>query len=54
MKAETPKQTGSGKRKPGNSPDNLVQTGGAAKIELTEDELRKVSGGNLNTAHKAQ
>jgi bacteriocin-like protein len=33
------------KCKPGSSPDKLLKTGKDGKIELTEDELNKVSGG---------
>jgi bacteriocin-like protein len=40
-KSDKPSKPG----KPGSSPDKLVKTGKKASIELTEDELKKVSGG---------
>jgi bacteriocin-like protein len=40
-KSDKPSKPG----KPGSSPDKLVKTGKKVSIELTEDELKKVSGG---------
>ncbi len=39
-------------RKPAKSPDTLTKTSRGAKVELTEDELGKISGGSLNPALK--
>jgi bacteriocin-like protein len=53
MKGRAPKTTKPQKRKPG-LPDHLVKARGAAKIELTEEELRKVSGGTASHLWAAQ
>ncbi len=39
-------------RKPVKSPDILTKTSRDAKVELTEDELGKVSGGAVSSANK--
>ncbi len=39
-------------RKPAKSPDKLMKTSRGAKVELTEDELGKVSGGAVSSANK--
>jgi bacteriocin-like protein len=41
-----------GKGKPAASPDDLTKSKGPKKVELTEDELRKVSGGLTNRYNK--
>jgi len=41
-------------RKPATSPDDLVKSGRATKVELTEDELGKVSGGAKPSTFKAE
>ena len=45
------------KRKPASAPDRLVKGGRGAKIDLTEDDLRRISGGATadfwKAAHKA-
>ena len=33
------------KRKPAASPDKLVKTGKKGSVELTEEEMKKISGG---------
>lgn len=47
--------TGSKKKanKTMGSPDALIKTGNDAKIELSEHELKSVSGGQQTTAQKA-
>jgi len=52
MQSRDLKTTEPQKRKPASSPDSLTKTGTAAKVELTEDELRKVSGGTITHADK--
>ena len=53
MKGREPKTTKPQKRRSG-SPDRLVKSRGAAKIEMTEDELHKVSGGSASHLWAAQ
>ena len=45
--------TGSKKNKTLGAPDALLKTGKDAKIELSEQELKSVSGGEQTTAQKA-
>jgi bacteriocin-like protein len=44
MARTTTTKTPTGKKKP-SSPDTLIRSGKDSKTELSEDELKKVSGG---------
>jgi hypothetical protein len=47
---ETDKKTSPGAKKPA-SPDTLIKGGKTGKIELSEDELKDVSGGCASGKH---
>ncbi len=47
----TDKKTSPGEKKPA-SPETLITGGKAGKLELTEDELKDVSGGAQDDKHK--
>jgi len=45
-----PRSTGK-KAKKTSSPDKLAKSGRKGKVELSEDDLKKVSGGTLGVQH---
>lgn len=50
METYMPRSTGK-KAKKTSSPDKLAKSGRKGKVELSEDDLKKVSGGTLGVQH---